>query len=73
MRGGQCEKGGKNVEIQAANLEGHLQLTGITSTFGVVFLDLCSVGSGVQSYKTPAGIVWAAGSNESLLSHTVPY
>lgn len=33
VRGGQCVKGEKNVEIWAANLQGHLRLTGITSTF----------------------------------------
>lgn len=37
-------RGGGNVEIRGANLEGHLQLTGITSTFE----DLGSVVGGGQ-------------------------
>lgn len=41
-------KRGKNVEIWAANLEGHLQLTGIKSTFGFVLLDLLPVVEGVR-------------------------
>lgn len=41
-------KGGKNVAIWAANLGGHLQLTGITSTFGVVLLDLLLVAEVVR-------------------------
>lgn len=64
VREGQCVKGGKNVEILAANLEGHLQLTGITSAFGVVLLDLWQVAKVVRSYKTPGRSVWVAGSND---------
>lgn len=47
------------MEIWAANLEGHLQLTGITSTFGVVLLDLWSMVEGVRCaelYKLQLGL-----------------
>lgn len=46
-RGAVCERR-ENVEIWAANLEGHLRLTGITSTFGVVLLDLWPMAEGVR-------------------------
>lgn len=63
----QCVKGGENVETWAANLEGHLQLTGIKSTFGFAFLDQLLV-EGVRGGELLNQTVWVAQNDKPVQS-----
>lgn len=60
-------KGGENIETWAANLEGHLQLTGIKSTFGFAFLDQLLV-EGVRGGELLNQTVWVAQNDKPVQS-----